>query len=168
MGFDLNAFLGRTSDLQAWTKQLPSVTVCELSGELGLVPVTGKVFHELRTLIGEDAANDLDAEQSYPTYPSPSHEEGVRYWGSEASWNTSIAYISVGEFGDQSYEKATLWSDGRQVLSGVTVGEILDYFREQIGLDLGTKPINLEQHRGEDAAEKWADSASNIQAFNDS
>ena len=44
MGFDLNAFLGRASELRAWRGQLPSAVVCELGGDLGMVPVTGRPF----------------------------------------------------------------------------------------------------------------------------
>lgn len=160
MGFDLNAFLGRTSELRTWKGRLPSAVVCELSGDLGLVPVTGKLFQELRARLGEEEANRLDAAQAYATYPSPSHEEGARRWGSEASGSTAVAYVSMGEFGNQSHEEATLWSGCREVLSRVNVRAVLDYFRDQAGLDLGNKSIDLERHRGEDAAEKWAAAAS--------
>src|SRR5262245_1883656 len=156
MGFDLNAFLGRACELRTWKGRLPSAVVCELSADLALVPVTRKLFQELRARLGQAEADRLDAVQGYPTYPSPSHGEGARRWGAEASRGTGIAYVSVGEFGDQSYEEATLWSDGRPVLSGETLRAVLAHFREQAGLDLGTRPIDLEQHRGEDAAEKWA------------
>jgi hypothetical protein len=159
MGFDLNAFLGRASELRTWKGSLPSAVVCDLSGDLGLVPVTHKVFQELRALLPDEEANRLDAAQGYPTYPSPSYEEGARRWGSEASQGTVVAYLSVGEFGDWSYDKAILWSDGREQLSGVDLRAILDYFRDQEGFDLGNKPIDLEQHRGENAAEKWAAAA---------
>src|SRR4051812_14817528 len=130
MGFDLNAFLGRASELRAWKGQLPSAVVCELGGDLGMVPVTGKVFQELRGLLGEEEAKRLDA-QDAPTYPTPSHEEGARRWGAAASANTAVAYVSVGEFGDQSYDQGTLWSGGREVLSGVPVQAVLNHFRNQ-------------------------------------
>ena len=158
MGFELDAFLGRTSELRQWKVRLPSAVVCELSGDLGLVPLTGLLFRELRARLGEEA-DRLDAAQSYPTYPSPSHEEAVRRWGLEASGSTAVAYVSVGEFGNQSHEEVTLWSGGREVLSRVKVQTVLDYFRDQAGLDLGNEPIGFEQHRGEDAAEKWAAAA---------
>lgn len=159
MGFDLDAFLGRASDLRQWRGRLPSAVVCELSGDLGLVPVTGKLLQELRARLGEREADRLDAAQGYRTYPSPSHKEGARRWGSEASESTAVAYVSMGEFGNQSHEEVTLWSCGREVLSRVGLQPVLDYFRDQAGLDLGSQPIDLEQHRGEDAAEKWAAAA---------
>ena len=162
MGFDLNAFLGRVSELRTWKDHLPSVVVCELSGDLGLVPVTRKLFEELRARLGKEEANRLDAAQSHPGYPSPSHNEGVRRWGLQASKGTAIAYQSMGEFGDQGYDEAIIWSDGREVLSVLSAGSfrVLAHFREQAGFNLGDKPIDLEQHRGEDAAEKWAAAAS--------
>jgi hypothetical protein len=162
MGFELNAFLGRASELRTWKGFLPSVVVCELSGDLGLVPVTGNLIQELRARLGKEEANRLDAAQGYPTYPSPSFEEVTRRWGSHASRGTVIAYVSAGEFGNQSHEEATLWSDGREMLSEINLRAVLDHFRDQAGLDLGNKPIDLEQHRGEDAAEKWA-AAANLQ-----
>jgi hypothetical protein len=118
--------------------------------------VTDKLFQELRARLGEQAADRLDAAQDARTYPSPSQEEGARRWGSEASVVTPVAYLSVGEFGDQSYEEATLWSGGREVLSRVKIGAVLAHFRDQAGFDLGNQPIDWERHRGEDAAEKWA------------
>jgi hypothetical protein len=65
-------------------------------------------------------------------------------------------YVSTGEFGDQSYEEATLWSGGREILSRAGVPAVLAHLRDQAGLDLGTEPLDLGRHRGEDAAEKWA------------
>lgn len=158
MGFDLNAFLGKASDLRAWKGTLPPAVVCELGGDLGLVPATGKLFQELRARLGEEA-DRLDAAGGHPTYPSASHEEGARRWGSQASLGTSVAFVSIGEFGDQSYERATLWSDGREVLTRASLRAVLAHFRDQEGLDLGDRPIDLECYRGEDAAEKWAAAA---------
>jgi hypothetical protein len=155
--FELNAFLGRTSELRTWKRQLPSAVVCELDGDLALVPVTGKLYQELRARLGAEEANRLDAHRP-GTDPSPSYEEGVRRWGAEASAGTVIAYVSVGEFGNQSHEEAMLWSGGREMLSQVEVKTVLAHFRDQAGVDLGTRPIDveLERYRGEDAAEKWA------------
>jgi hypothetical protein len=42
MGFELCAFLGKASELWEWKGELPSLVVCQLSGELGMVPVTGE------------------------------------------------------------------------------------------------------------------------------
>jgi hypothetical protein len=141
MGFELNAFLGKTSDLRGWKDRLPSAVVCHLGGDFAMVPVTGHLAEQLRVRLGDE----------------PSHEEAVRRWGVEASGQTIVAYLSVGEFGNQSHERATLWSGGRELLSRVTASVVLDFFRETAGLDLGgTTPVTFEQHRGELAAEKWA------------
>src|SRR4051812_8068666 len=59
MGFDLNAFLGRASELRTWKGRLPSAVVCQPGGELGLVPVTGKLVQDLRTWLGQEEANRL-------------------------------------------------------------------------------------------------------------
>ena len=139
MGFELDAFLGRASDLRMWKTRLPSVRVCVLSGELGMVPVTGKVSQEMRAVRA-----------------SQSREEAVRGWGAEASRFAAVAFVSLGEFGNQSHEEVTVWSRGRQVLSLVPLRAALDYFRDRAALDLGVTPFDLERHRGEDAAEKWA------------
>jgi len=159
MGFELDAFLGRRSDLQKWKGRLPSAVVCDLSGDLGLVPVTGLLFQGLRARLGTEA-DRLDASQSSRSYPPPSYKEGVRRWGVEASAGTTVAYLSLGEFGNQSHDEATLWSDRREVLSGVEVRIVLDYLRDEVGIDIGNGPIDLELHRGEDAAEKWAAASS--------
>ena len=160
MGFDLFAFLGRASEMRTWKGRLPSAVVCQLGGDLGLVPVTRKLFQELRVRMGEEEAKRLDAAEGYPTYPSAGDEEAARRWGVEASAGTVVVYVSVGEFGDQSYEEATLWSGGREVLSRARIPAALVYLRDQAGLDLGNEPLDLEKHRGEDAAEKWAAAAS--------
>jgi hypothetical protein len=159
MGFDLNAFLGRTSDLQAWKQQLPSAVVCELSGDLGMVPATDRLYQELRARLGADDANRLDAARGVSTWPSASGEAGAQRWALEASRGTTVAYVSVGEFGDQSYDHATVWTDGREVLSGVVLRTVLDYLRDTAGLQHTTRPDDLEQQRGDDAAERWAKAA---------
>lgn len=139
MGFELDGFLGRVSDLRTWKERLPSVRVCVLSGELGLVPLTGKVSQEIRAVRA-----------------SPSREQAVRGWGAEASRDAAVAFVSMGEFGNQSHEEVTLWFRGREVLSRVPLRAALDYFRDRAALDLGHTPFDLERQRGEDAAEKWA------------
>ena len=157
MGFELDAFLGKTTELRTWKGRLPSAVTCELGGDLGLVPVTGKLHGELRARLGVEEANRLDASRPR-THPSPSYEEAVLRWGAEASAATVIAFVSVGEFGNQSHEEATLWSDGRKILSRVGLEVVLSHFSDKCRLDLGDRPIGmeLERYRGEDAAEKWA------------
>lgn len=157
MGFELDAFLGKTSELRTWKERLPSAVTCVLGGDLGMVPVTGKLHGELRARLGVEEANRLDA--SAPRiHPSPSYKEAVRRWGAEASTDSVVAFVSVGEFGNQSHEEATLWSGGRTILSLVGVKAVLSHFRDQAQLDLGNRPIDaeLERYRGEGAAEKWA------------
>jgi len=157
MGFELDAFLGKTSELLTWSGQLPSAVVCELGGDLAMVPVTGKLHGELRARLGVEEANRLDASRPR-THPSPSYEEAVLRWGAEASAATLVAFVSVGEFGNQSHEEATLWSSGRKILFRVGLKAVLSHFRDQGHLDLGDRPIDteLERYRGQDAAEKWA------------
>jgi len=55
MGFELDAFLGKTSELLTWSGQLPSAVVCELGGDLAMVPVTGKLHGELRASLRRSA-----------------------------------------------------------------------------------------------------------------
>lgn len=156
MGFELEAFLGRSADLRGWKHHLPSAVVCELGGELGLVPLTGALFRELAARLGDEAAR-LDEAEKYRTWPSPSMNEGVRRWAAEASRGTAVAHVSTGEFGDTSYEHVTVWADGAVVVAGGGLGAVLGWFRERLGIDVGSGPIDLEIHRGENAAEKWAE-----------
>ena len=117
MGFDLEAFLGRSAGLRGWKRHLPSAVVCELGGEPGLVPLTGALYRELAARLGDEAAR-LDAAQKYRTWPSPGMQEGVRRWAAEASRGTMLAHVSTGEFGDTSYEHVTVWDDGAVALTG--------------------------------------------------
>ena len=151
MGFDLEAFLGRGAEMRGWTRELPSAVVCGLSGELGMVPLTGRLLRDL--------AARLDAAEKFRTYPSPSMREGVRRWGARASRGTAVAHVSTGEFGDTSYETAMLWVDGELVLPATGLREALAYLRDTAGIRFDTSAIDLEIHRGEDAAEKWAAAA---------
>jgi hypothetical protein len=158
VGFDLEALLGRDSELRRWKRELPSAVVCTLGGELGMVPLTGKLLGELRGRLGNEAAR-LDADEKHRAYPSASMNEAIRRWCAHASATAPVAHVSTGEFGDVSYERATLWVDGRAVPSGGGLRAVLGYFRDEAGLDLGDRPIDLEIYRGEDAAEKWAAAA---------
>ena len=83
-------------------------------------------------------------------------------WARSRFHSVVVAYVDVGEFGNQSHDRATLWSGGREVLSRGTIRAVLAYFRAKAGLDLGDRPIEvqLELYRGEDAAEKWATASS--------
>jgi hypothetical protein len=133
--------------------------VCELSGDLGTVPATDRLYQELRARLGTDEAQRLDAARGVSTWPSASGEAGAHRWALQASRGTTVAYVSVGEFGDQSYDRATVWTDGREVLSGVVLQTVLDYLRDTVGLHHTTRPDDLEQERGDNAAERWAAAA---------
>ena len=161
MGFQLDAFFGRTSELRTWKERLPSAATCVLGGDLGMVPVTGKLHGELRARLGVEEANRLDAPKPR-MHPSPSYEEAVRRWGAEASADSVVAFVSLFEFGSQGHEEATLWSGGRSILSRVSVKEVLSHLRDRARLDLGNRPIEqeLERYRGENAAEKWVAASS--------
>jgi len=141
MGIEFEAFLGRISDLGTWKSRLPSAVVCELGGELGLVPVTSKLLSE---------------------FPSPG---GALGWGREASTGTAVAYVNIFEFGNQGHHEATLWVDGKDVLASVRTAEVIEYFRDHLGFDAGHSrageiKFDLEDRfRGDNAAEKWAASA---------
>jgi hypothetical protein len=111
-----------------------------LSGELGLVPVTGELSQELRARYGADT-------------------EGARLWGEQASTNGTIAYFSAYEFGDQGHERAIVWSNGNETLSGVNVSTVVGHFRDVVRIDLGNAGFDVEKYRGETAAEKWAAAA---------
>ncbi len=156
MGFELDAFLGKASELKKWKAQLPSAVVCELSGDVGMVPLTGKMFGELRAWFGIVEADRLDAAQKYRSCPSASYIESTHRWAAQASAKTCVAYISMGEFGNQSHVEATVWSGGMEILSTVDLRAALAYFRDRARLNLGDQVINLEKYRGENAAEKWA------------
>jgi len=158
MGFDLEALLGRGSELRKWKVELPSAVVCELGGELGMVPLTGKLLGELRRRLGDEAAR-LDADEKHRAYPSASMNEAIRRWCAHASAAAPVAHVSTGEFGDVSYERVVVWADGSVVFSGGGLRAVLGYFRDVAGLRLGDRPVDLEIYRGEDAAEKWAAAA---------
>ena len=136
MGFELRAFLGRASDLRTWQRQVPAAVVCALSGELAMVPATGVLEGQLQAQLGK--------------------EDPARRWAAQASRGTAVAYVDLFEFGDMGHEHASVWKDGREVLAKVRLREALDYLSGQAGFDLGAQPIDLERHRGETAAEKWA------------
>jgi hypothetical protein len=156
MGFDLSAFLGRVSELRTWKRKLRAAVVCELSGELGLVPATGQLVEEMRTRLGQEEVTRLDSAPGARTSPSPSEEEGLRRWMAEASAGTAVAYVSIGEFGDDGWDNASLWSDGRELLPRANLLAVLDHFQNQAGINIGSGGIDLGKHRGDDAAERWA------------
>ena len=138
MGYELEAFLGRASELREWKAALPSAVVCRFGGDLGLVPLTRELRQDLRVRTGQAEA-----------------EKAAHAWGAEASRSAAIAYVSAYEFGDQGSEEGVVWEGGKQVLAG-TAEEIFRYFRDRAQVDLGTSPLDLGRYRKEDAAEKWA------------
>jgi HEAT repeat protein len=133
MGFDLDAFLGRASELNGWSRELPTAVVCPLSRELAMVPLTGELQLDLDAL-GE------------------SHLE----FAARASRRSAVAYVNLWEFGDDSDEKARLWSGGKEILTGASLREALDHLQNKAGLDFDWKEVDLERERGESAAERWA------------
>ena len=147
MGFELDAFVGKVSELREWKGEFPSVVVCRLSGDLGLAPVTDEFFQELS--------------KWYPhsTYPSTSCQDAARSWGAHASRDTTIAFVSAFEFGDDGSEEVILWSNGKAIPSGCAIAEVLHYFRNHAGIHIGEESIDIEKYRGETAAEKWAAAA---------
>jgi hypothetical protein len=133
--------------------------VCPLHGDLALVPATSALVSELRARLGLEECARLDADQRYPVWPSPSFVAAVRHWGALASRGTTVAYLSIGEFGDHGHEEATLWSNGVEMASRTGLGAVLEALRSRAGLRFDEAKLDLERHRGEDAGEKWAAAA---------
>ena len=156
MGYELIAFLGRKPDLAKWRATLPSAVVCPLGGEVSLVPVTAALYGEIRKRLAGLDIERLDRGRN--VFPAPSFEEAARRWGREASADSVVAYVSVGEFGNDSHDEAWLWSKGSATLERATVGAVLAHMRDHLGFDLGGQDLEPElgRHRGENAAEKWA------------
>jgi hypothetical protein len=142
MGFELEGFLGKPSDLETWTEELPSAVICALDGGLALVPMTSDLQKALRAWAGAaDSTKNACA------------------WAKHASRRTTIAYFSAFEFGDRGSEQALAWSNGEETLSADSLDALLDYLRAAAGLETRVKGADLERQRGEQAAEKWAAAA---------
>lgn len=135
MGLELDAFLGRSSELGRWSGELPAAIVCPLAGELGMVPVT----QELREAL---AARVWWGDPRYR-------------WGAFASREMAVGYVSLYEFGDTSAEKTRLWANGKQVLADATPSALLRALHEH-GIDFVEGEVRLERERSESAAERCA------------
>jgi len=133
MGFELDAYLGRESELNGWSRELQAAIVCPLSRELAMVPFTG----ELQL--------DLDA-----------RGESRLEWAARASRQGAVAYVSLSEFGDESDEQVRLWSGGTEVLAVASLQQLFDYLRTEAGFDFDRSEFDLERERSESAAERWA------------
>ena len=123
------------------------------------MPATSALVSELRARLGLEECARLDAAQRHPVWPSPSFKAAVRHWGAIASRGTTLAYLSIGEFGDHSHEEATLWSNGVEVASRAGLGVVLEELRARSGVRFEEAKLDLERFRGEDAGEKWAAAA---------
>lgn len=133
VGFWLDAYLGKTIALSSWRQTLPCAVVCNLSGELGIVPLTDALAMEMK-------------------------RQSLVRWEINASQEAAVAFIRLSEWGDQSEDFGIIWKQGSVVFSGNS-GAILSYFREQEGIEFNLKDFDLEYYRGEDAAEKWVAAA---------
>lgn len=146
MGIELTAFLGKRSELREWKLLLPAVVVCRLGNDLGLVPVTGELFADIAANAGHVAADNVGL----------AYARDLHGWGSFASGNATVAYISVFEFGDDYDEEAILWSGGTEISSGKDIEAVFRYFRDHARIDTGGAAAEIGKYRGEEAAEKWA------------
>jgi hypothetical protein len=134
VGIEIRGFIGRKPDLRAWKMELPAAVVCKLgNGDLGLIPLTDALAGQLRAR-------------------TPSIDE----WLSHISRGTAVAYFDIYEFGNDGHEKAAVWVDGNEKLRDARVADVIAYFRDELGVDVGSAGIDVERHRGETAAEKWA------------
>src|SRR5688500_15300799 len=153
MGMELRGFLGAVAGLRKW--RLASAVVCPLAGELAFVPLTAALWRDLRARLDPGEAERLDVDRRN-AWPPPSFEEAARRWAAEASAQMPLAYVDLFEFGNMGHERATLWRDGRVVIDAGRLSDAVAYLRDQVHLDVGSAPIDLEKYRGETAAEKWA------------
>jgi hypothetical protein len=113
--------------------------------------VTDQLAQELGAWLGKQ-----ETARGPRTGPAPGANEAARRWGKEASAGTTVALVNLGERGGDSHRDATLWSDGKELLSGVSLRAALYHFRSEARVDIGHDGVNLAKHRGDDAAEKWA------------
>ena len=141
------------ADLTAWEQVMPSVVVCPLSGELGMVPITSRLSADLAARLSPEEKNRHSTAHSSGS-PLPVDDLGIWLWAGSASAHTTIALIDLFEFGDLGHERGYVWSNGK--LLDVTYGTLWRYLREQAGIEFNARDIDLEKYRGESAAETWA------------
>jgi len=152
MGIELQAFLGRNTDLLTWGEQLLDAVVCPLDGELGMVPLTAPLFKELRTRLTPEERERLDLTDPHGS-PLPSEKHAAWMWAESASINTTIALIDLFEFGDAGHERAYIFSNGKHV--PVKYFDFLTFLHDIAKIEFNLEAINLEKYRGETAAESW-------------
>ena len=119
MGYELDAFLGKTESLLAWKNTLPSAVVADVVADVGLVPLTSELYHDLAVFVDRQG---MAPEESGRTgsfldlgyVDGPGWPMGpIAAWGRAASVGTTIAFITARYFGDDGDESVTLWTDGK-------------------------------------------------------
>lgn len=110
MSYEIDAFIGRRSDLEEWKQRFPSVAVCFIGHDLALVPLTYDFLEELRTGFGLQGASEQQLAEA---------------WGTEASRITTVAFVSAGYFGGAGGQEAAVWTNGAVVQRNIEIDEAL-------------------------------------------
>jgi len=132
MDYRFDAFLGKSTELRGWQQTLPSAVVFHLTGELGMVPVTFALAREFAERGGEDP---------------------LLNWGKYASAESTLAYISILQSGgNQSDEWGVVWSNGRELDSPKVTIPIIIFLKNQADIDFVLNEVDLDCHRGEGEA----------------
>jgi hypothetical protein len=132
MDYWFDAFLGKTTELRRWQQTLPSTVVFHLNGELGMVPVTYALAHEVTERGGKDPLLD---------------------WGKFASAESTLAYISISQReGIQSNEWGVVWSNGQELDPPNVTIPVIIFLKNQAEIDFVLNEVDLDCYRGENLA----------------
>src|SRR5712664_2746236 len=102
MSYEIDAFLGKSSDLRNWNEGLGATVVFNLTAELGLVPLTSDLVRALQRnwrRAGNPKTNWCSA--------GASRRQG----------GTVVAFVSANYFGGQGGQSAAMWANQKIVKS---------------------------------------------------
>jgi hypothetical protein len=147
MGYDIQAIIGKQSELQTHSADFASAVVAPLAGGLALIPITDELLDEV------GAAGDSG--RFYKFTPA------VANWLRTISASGPTAYVEAEFFGGVGGQGATVWTRGEQLLAPTHDSHAINIALRLLGILPGTfhdefEAVGLPRHRHTD---DWCDDA---------
>ncbi len=141
MGYTLQAFIGRQSDLKIISAKYDNAQVVSVGQEISIIPMTEDLFDEINALSISEDINSF-------TFLTTNIEQEIL----KLIDNNSIGYIEADYFGGEGGQIGILWKDKRRLKlfdkTHNTINSILKYFgtTAHFGKD-EFDTLNLGRHR---------------------
>jgi hypothetical protein len=123
MGYNLNAFLGRSDELKNIERRFRTSKIVQLTSDIALIPMTGELFDEINNY---RTGNDIG---KWQFLTSNVEKDILGLIGDDM-----VSYIEVHYFGGQGGQRGIIWRKGTRIFEMEFQQDVVNAVLRQFGV----------------------------------